>query len=186
MLEHGIDVTFVRCHARHIDTLETDGALGRILETRDHPQSRRLTASGRTEHREELAGTDREVGVRYRDVVVEPLCDVVNFDDRSAATPVLVTHRRGLRVGGASLGQDPSSVVGVRNGRAVNLYGFTRHSQPLGTYMCAPPSMRTSVPVTKNASSLPSIATTAATASGLANIAPSGSLRPGATRWNRR
>ena len=44
--------------------------------------------------------------------------------------------------------------------------------------------MRTSVPVMKNASGLPSIATTAATASGSAKISPSGSGSSGATRPN--
>ena len=49
-------------------------------------------------------------------------------------------------------------------------------------YIWAPPSIRTSVPVTKKASGLPSIATTEATAPGSAKMAPSGSGNPGATR----
>ena len=108
VLEDSVDMAFMRCDARNVDAFQTDGALGRILESGDHPQGGGLTAPGRPEQREELAGTDREIGVRHRDVVLETLGDVIDLNDRFPATPTGVA-RRGLQVGGASLGQDPSS-----------------------------------------------------------------------------
>ena len=60
--------------------LEPDGALGRGLETRDHPQRGRLAAARRAQQREELARGDGEVGFVDRDVVGEALRDVVDLD----------------------------------------------------------------------------------------------------------
>ena len=108
MLEDSVDVAFMRCHSRNVDAFQTDGTFGRIFESGDHPQGGGLTAPGRPEQGEELAGADREIGVRHRDVVLETLGDVIDLNDRFPATPTGVA-RRGLHVGGASLRQDPSS-----------------------------------------------------------------------------
>ena len=109
VLEDGVDVAFVRRHPRNVDALEPNGALGGALEARDHPQGGGLPAAGRSEHREELAGTDREVGVGDRDVIVEAFGDMVDLNDRRAGGALGSGLAGGLLGGGgAGLGQGPS------------------------------------------------------------------------------
>ena len=108
VLEDSVDMAFMRCHSRNVDAFQTDGTFGRVFESGDHPQGGGLPAPGWPEQGEELAGTDREISVRHRDVVLEALGDVIDLNDRFPASPAGVA-RRGLQVGGASLGQDPSS-----------------------------------------------------------------------------
>ncbi len=86
MLEDGVDVALVRGgHAGYVDALEPNRALGGLFEARNHAQGGGLSAAGGAEHGEELARTDREVGVSDGDVVLEALDDVIDFDDRRAA-----------------------------------------------------------------------------------------------------
>jgi hypothetical protein len=117
MLKHGVDVALMRRDPRHIGTFEADSAFGRILETGDHPQCGRLTASRWTQQGEKLSGPDREICIRYRDIVLEPFGDVIDFDDRFAVAPVGARASGGLRIGGASLSQGLSSSVAYFSGR---------------------------------------------------------------------
>jgi hypothetical protein len=111
MLEHGVDIALVRRHPRDILALQADGALGRSLESGDHPKRGGLAATRRTEHREELAGSYREVGFLDRNIVGEPLRDVVDLDDRTArGLSGPVPSRRLVRVGGVYVGQGGSSL----------------------------------------------------------------------------
>ena len=110
MLEHRVDIALVRRHAGDVLALEADGAFGRGLETRDHPQRGGLAATRRTQHREEFTRCNGEIRVDDRDVILEPFGDMVDLDHRAAlrgATLVL----SGLLVCGlcADLGQDGSS-----------------------------------------------------------------------------
>ncbi len=112
MLEHGVDVALVRRDPRDVDAFEPDRAFGGAFEPGDHAQGGGLAAAGGAEHREELAGADREVGVRDGDVVVEPFDDVVDLDDRLAVGAFGTGFSGGLLGGGgAGLGQGPSSLV---------------------------------------------------------------------------
>ena len=61
-LEDGVHVPLVRREADHVLVAEEDAALGRLLETADHAQRRRLPAAGRAEQREER----RHAGSRPR------------------------------------------------------------------------------------------------------------------------
>ncbi|BBY91839.1 hypothetical protein MGALJ_15080 [Mycobacterium gallinarum] len=102
MLKNRIDVPFVRWHPRDVDPLEPNGSLGWALETRDHPQRRRLSAARWTEQREELARGDGEVRLGDRYVVREALGDMVDLDDRTALGAVgCVLSRRLIYGGGA-------------------------------------------------------------------------------------
>ena len=89
-----------------------------------------VPAAGRAEHREELAGADREVGLDYRDVVLEALGDMVDLDDGTARCPGRTGLTGGLRAGGGSgvgQGRPPSSqgqrnaTVGLRRGAIADL-----------------------------------------------------------------
>src|SRR5206468_8148586 len=75
-LEDGVDVALVRREAAHLTVAEEDVTLGRLLEPADHPERRRLPATGRAEQREEAAALDTEAEIVDRDDVVEPLGDV--------------------------------------------------------------------------------------------------------------
>jgi hypothetical protein len=46
--------------------------------------------------------------IRYRDIVLEPFGDVIEFYDRCAVAPIGARASGGLRIGGASLSQDLS------------------------------------------------------------------------------
>jgi len=82
MLKDRIDVTLVRRDLRDVHALESDGSGSRALESGDHPQGSRLTASGWAEHGEEFTGADRKISVGHRNVVRETLGHVVDLDDR--------------------------------------------------------------------------------------------------------
>jgi hypothetical protein len=66
--------------------------LGRLLETRDHPEGRGLAAAGWPEQRKELAGSHFEIGIINRDEITEPLDDVVDPDDRAARLVGFLVH----------------------------------------------------------------------------------------------
>ena len=94
VLEDGVDVALVGRGPRHVLAVEADGAAGGRLEAGDHAQRRRLAAAGRTEHGEELAVGDAEVGVVDRGEVGELLGDVVDLDDRLASMGATSWRRR--------------------------------------------------------------------------------------------
>jgi hypothetical protein len=115
VLEDGVDVALVGWNARYVLALEPDGTRGGSFEACDHPQRGRLAAARRSEHREELTRTDREVRVGDRDVVVEALRDVIDLDDgaaRVAGRPALAG--RGNCRGGVGAGQDDLLVPGTK------------------------------------------------------------------------
>ena len=68
-LEHGVDVALVGTGTGDVGVADVDAAAGRRLETRDHPQGRRLAAARRAEQGEERALRDGQVeGVDRREV----------------------------------------------------------------------------------------------------------------------
>src|SRR5581483_1768291 len=75
-LEDGVDVALVRRQRRDVSAAELDAAGRRLLETADHPQRRRLAASGRTEERREAAVLDVERERVDGHDVVEPFRQV--------------------------------------------------------------------------------------------------------------
>ena len=81
LLEHRVDVASVRRHAADVGTFEQHSAGGRLLEAGDHLQRRRLAAAGRSEHGEELAAPDAEVGGVDGDERSEVLAHVIEDDD---------------------------------------------------------------------------------------------------------
>ena len=133
MLEHRVDVALVRRHPRDVGTLQPDGALGRGLEAGDHPQGGRLAAARRTEHGEELARTDGEVGFVDGHVVGETLGDVVDLNDRAAlGAGRPVPSRRVIYGGGVCAGQDETSLTPELAPEAgINNRGFRRPSQAI-------------------------------------------------------
>ncbi len=82
MLEDGVDVAPIGGDPGNVFPFQQDATGGRLLESGDHAKCRRLAATGGTEHREELAPRDLEIGIVYGDIVAEPLDHVVNGDDR--------------------------------------------------------------------------------------------------------
>jgi hypothetical protein len=55
VLEDHRDAALARFEPGHVGGVDPDGALGRVLQTRDRAQQRRLAATGRPEQSEELA-----------------------------------------------------------------------------------------------------------------------------------
>src|SRR5262245_35148303 len=80
-LEDGIDGAQVRWRPGDLALADDDPAGVRSLEARDHPESRRLSAAGRAEQREELAAPDLERDIVHRGHVVEGLAHALE-DDR--------------------------------------------------------------------------------------------------------
>ena len=111
LLKDRVDIALVRRGSGDIGTLKADSALGRSLETGNHPQCGGLAAPGRTEQREELPRGNREVGVGDGEVTAEPFRDVVDLNDGTA--PRGVTPRapacRLACSGGLCAGQRKSS-----------------------------------------------------------------------------
>ena len=105
VLEHRVDVAFVRGDLRHVDPFEPDLTGGGRLETGDHAQRGRLAASRGAQHGEELTGGDGEIGVGHRDVVVEAFDHVVDLDDGVALAHGGPAGCR-VRGGGVCTGQD--------------------------------------------------------------------------------
>src|SRR5438132_1631502 len=91
-LEDRVDVAFVRRQGAHLAAGEVDAALGRLFEASDHPQGRRLPATGRAEEREEAAPLDLEGQTVDGDDVVESLRDVVETDVRGARHRAMRVH----------------------------------------------------------------------------------------------
>ena len=60
VLEHHRDVALPRLHVGHVGVADRDRAVGDLLETRDHPQQRRLAAAGGPHQDHELAVGDIE------------------------------------------------------------------------------------------------------------------------------
>ena len=63
VLEDGVDVALVGRQPGHVLALELDEPRGRRLEPADHPEGGGLSAPGRAEQAEELAGLDLQVDV---------------------------------------------------------------------------------------------------------------------------
>jgi hypothetical protein len=57
-LEDRVDRPLVRRYGRYVEPVDEDRACGRLLESGDHPQRRRLAAAGWPDQREELSGLD--------------------------------------------------------------------------------------------------------------------------------
>ena len=79
-----------RCDARSVVTSSPSNRICPevgSLQTGDHPQRRRLAASGRTQHDEELPAPDRERGIVHGDEFAEPLLDVADADVGHHVTP---------------------------------------------------------------------------------------------------
>jgi hypothetical protein len=72
-LEHGVDVTFVRGEAGHVEAPELDLSLVRLLEPTDHPEGGRLPAARRSQEAEELAMPDVQGDLIDRHDVTEAL-----------------------------------------------------------------------------------------------------------------
>ena len=86
-LEHECDVAARRPQRRHILAVEQDLPRGRELEARDHPQRRRLAASGRTQHDEELPALDRERRIVHGHEFAEAFLQVPDADVGHHVTP---------------------------------------------------------------------------------------------------
>ncbi len=81
-LEDHVDRTLVRCHPAHLLSVNQQVSGGWNLETREHPQQRGLSASGRAEQREKLALTDFQRNVVHRcDLRSKAFHDVADLDD---------------------------------------------------------------------------------------------------------
>ena len=80
-LEHRVDVAAVRRRLRDVLAVEQDPPARRALEARDHAQRRRLAATRRPDHREELAGRHVQVdAVDGDDVGTERLDELLEAD----------------------------------------------------------------------------------------------------------
>ena len=80
LLKHHVHRTAVREHGRHVFALEEDATLVGPLEAGDHAERRRLPATARAEHREELPFADLERHVVDGDRVAEALADALECD----------------------------------------------------------------------------------------------------------
>jgi hypothetical protein len=80
VLEHRVDVALVRRREGHVVAVEQDAPLGRLLESGDHPQRRRLAAAGRSQHREELAARHLQVDAGNGGHVAEALDQIDQGD----------------------------------------------------------------------------------------------------------
>ena len=80
MLQHQRHVALGRTPSGDIDAVDEDLPIGRLVETGDQPQRRRLAGAGLAEQHEELAVGDLEVEARQRGVAAELLGDVLQFD----------------------------------------------------------------------------------------------------------
>src|SRR5215218_6661916 len=83
-LEDGVDRALVRRALRHVDPVEKDLPLGRLLEPAQHAQRGGLPTARRAEEREELAGFDLEVDAVDGGDAVEVLAET---DDGNCPTP---------------------------------------------------------------------------------------------------
>jgi hypothetical protein len=85
-LEHHPDVAQVRRRRGDVLAVHQDATLGRPLETRDHPQRRRLPAAGGAEERDQLSGRQVEVDAGDGGRVAEP------FDEALEPQPSPCVH----------------------------------------------------------------------------------------------
>ena len=65
VLEDHRDVALARREFGDVPVADADRAVGRLLETRDHPQQGRLPAAGGADEHHELAAVDRQVDVAH-------------------------------------------------------------------------------------------------------------------------
>ncbi len=72
LLEHQAEATLVRRHAFEIVTVPADTPAIERLQPGDRAQQRRLPATTRSEHRQRLTRSDREVDVIDGDMRTEP------------------------------------------------------------------------------------------------------------------
>ena len=79
-LEHGVDIAFVRRLPDNVLLAEEDASLVRLLEAADHPERRRLAATGRAEQREEPAVLHFERQIVHCHDTVETLRDAFQAD----------------------------------------------------------------------------------------------------------
>jgi hypothetical protein len=80
LLEHRVHVALVGRDADRRAAVDLDRAVRRLVEAGDHPERRRLAATGRPEQGEELAGMHLEVDVVDRDEIPESLGDAAQDD----------------------------------------------------------------------------------------------------------
>ena len=97
-LENHRDVAILRRHAIDGPTVDPDLSRGRRFETRDDPQQRRFSASGRSQQTDELAVGDIERHPVQHGGLVVALCDVAdgNCGHRDECTRRLRTLRQRL------------------------------------------------------------------------------------------
>jgi hypothetical protein len=82
VLEHGVDVALERRQRGDGDAGHEDVARRRRLESRDHPERRRLARAGRAQQGEKLTGRDLERQIVHRGKVSEPLGEPAQLEDR--------------------------------------------------------------------------------------------------------
>ena len=90
-LEDHRDVALAGRHVGDVAISDVDAAVARALETREHPQRRRLAASRGTNQHDELAGPDVEGEVGDDGVALEELPDVLEADPAHVLAPGIVT-----------------------------------------------------------------------------------------------
>ena len=81
-LEHRVHVAAVRRDGRYVLAVQQDPARGRLLESGDQPQRRRLAAARWAKQGEELTAVDLQVDVVHGDLV-EPLGQRYELDPAS-------------------------------------------------------------------------------------------------------
>ena len=74
-LKHHADIAVLHPQIRNIAIVEMDFAGGRIFQSGDHPQRRRLAATGWTQQRDQLSGSDIQIDILDRGEPAEPLAD---------------------------------------------------------------------------------------------------------------
>ncbi len=96
ILEYGVDVPLVGRQPRDVLAVELDQARGRLLEATDHPERRRLAASGRAEEAEELSVLHLEVDVidRHDEPALVRIDDLGHASTRGVITERLVHLRQ--------------------------------------------------------------------------------------------
>jgi hypothetical protein len=81
LLKHRVDVATVWRDPADVVSLEQDASGAGLLEPGDHLERRRLSASRRSEHGEELAAGDGEVRMADGRKSAEVLADAIEPDD---------------------------------------------------------------------------------------------------------
>ncbi len=95
-LEHHVDGPLVRRHRAHFGPVDADAAAARVCEARQHPQQRRLAATGCPDEREHLALVDIQRDVVDRGMSAESLADAIDEDLRSRGRIEPRSYRRAV------------------------------------------------------------------------------------------